>query len=192
MAPEPAWGLLASCRCDASVVGNRETHVLAKAFRAKLAGARHPVLCANLRGKDGNRPLAGTLRLEAHGLKIGVLGVSVAMVTERMAAAAASAYLWDDPVRIALEEAQGLRPECDLVVALTHIGHRADLELAEESGDIDLVLGGHSHTVLERPERVGSTWVCQGGSHGRYVGKYEWDAESRTLSGGLIAWPGAT
>ncbi|MGE0001233.1 MAG: metallophosphoesterase [Fimbriimonadaceae bacterium] len=190
LAPEPVWGLLASCQCDASVIGNRETHVLAKAFQAKIAGARHPVLCANLRGKDGSRPLAATLRLEARGLKVGVLGVSVAMVTERMAAAAASAYLWDDPVRTAVEEARALRPECDLVVALTHIGHRADLELAEASEEIDVVLGGHSHTVLERPVQVGGTWVCQGGSHGRFVGRYEWDAASRTLSGGLVPWPG--
>lgn len=189
LAPEPVWRLLAECRCDASVVGNRETHLLAAAFRAKLAGASHPVLCGNLRAKDGTRPLPASVTLEAHGLRVGVLGVSVAMVTERMGAAAASAFLWDDPVETALEVARSLRPECDLVVALTHIGHRADRELAGASDDIDVVLGGHSHTVLEQPERVGAAWVCQGGSHGRFVGKYEWDSAARTLSGGLVPWP---
>jgi 2',3'-cyclic-nucleotide 2'-phosphodiesterase (5'-nucleotidase family) len=188
--PEPAWERLTRLDCDASVVGNRETHIVPAAFQAKLAGARHPVLCGNLRTKSGGRPLPGTLVLQRGGLKVGVLGVSVAMVTERMAAAAASAYLWDDPVRTALGLAAALRKECDLVVALTHIGWRLDQELAARSSDVDVVLGGHSHTVLERPERVGAAWVCQGGSHGRFVGVYEWDPGSRTLAGGLQPWPG--
>jgi 2',3'-cyclic-nucleotide 2'-phosphodiesterase (5'-nucleotidase family) len=188
--PEAAWARLARLRCSASVIGNRETHVLAAAFRAKLAGASHPVLCANLRAKDGSRPLPATATLTAQGLRVGVLGVSVAMVTARMRAAPASAFLWDDPVAAALEAAAALRPESDLVVALTHIGHSDDCLLAEAGSDIDLVLGGHSHTVLERPVRVGRAWVCQGGSHARYVGVYEWDAGARTLSGGLALWMG--
>lgn len=190
LGPEPVWGLLAGLRCDASVIGNRETHVLRPAFEAKLAGAAHPVLCANLRAKDGSRPLPGSVVLEREGLRVGVLGVSVPMVTERMASAAASAYLWDEPLSCALEEARRLRKGCDLVVALTHVGHKADRELAASGSDIDVVLGGHSHTVLESPERVGGTWVCQGGSHARFVGEYEWEPATRTLAGGLRPWPG--
>lgn len=186
---EPVWRLLAQCRCDASVIGNRETHLLASAFRAKLAGAAHPVLCANLRAKDGRPPLPGTASIESNGVRIGVLGVSVAMVTERMASAVASAFLWDDPVSTAIQTARELRAGSDLVIALTHIGHRADRDLAETTSDIDIILGGHSHTVLQEPLRVGATWVCQGGSHARFVGRYEWDTQARSLTGGLVPLP---
>lgn len=184
--PEKAWALLAEAGCDASVLGNRETHLIPAAFRAKLEGHAHPLLCGNLRAKDGSRPLPATIQLKAGGLRIGVLAVMVPMVTARMKTQAASAYLWDPPIETAARLAAELRKDVDLVVALTHIGHRQDLGLAEACPDIDLIFGGHSHTVLERPQRVGRTWVCQGGSHGRFVGRYVW--EEGRLDGGLIAF----
>jgi 2',3'-cyclic-nucleotide 2'-phosphodiesterase (5'-nucleotidase family) len=179
MRPEDAWPRLAQLNCDASVLGNRESHVLEAAFQAKIAGAEHPLLCANLRKRDGRRPLRASVTLDRNGLKIGVVGVMVAMVTERMKTQRASQYLWDPPVPVAKEWALHLRPEVDLLIALTHIGHREDLRLAEECPEYDLVLGGHSHTVLEAPVQVGSTFVCQGGSHGRFAGVYEWAGEAK-------------
>jgi 5'-nucleotidase len=186
VSPDPVWERLAEARCTASVIGNRETHLMERAFWAKLSGARHPVLAANLRRKDGTRPLPGSLVTEAGGLAVGVVGVSVAMVTERMAASMTSAFLWEDPVRTALDLASELRPQVSLLIALTHIGHQRDLVLAESCQDIDVVLGGHSHTVFESPVRVGRTYVCQGGSHGRYLGRYVWSEGE--LSGGLEPW----
>ena len=183
--PEKAWGLLATAGCDASVLGNRETHLIPAAFRAKLEGHVHPVLCGNLHGKDGSTPLPATIQFKAGGLRIVVLAVMVPMVTARMKTQAASAYLWDPPIETAARLAAELRKSADVVVALTHIGHRQDRALAEACPEIDLIFGGHSHTVLERPERVGRTWICQGGSHGRYVGRYA--GEAGRLEGGLIS-----
>jgi 2',3'-cyclic-nucleotide 2'-phosphodiesterase (5'-nucleotidase family) len=177
---EPVWAELDRLRCTASVLGNRETHVLEGAFRAKIAGAAHPVMCGNLRKKDGSRPLPRTLEIECRGIKIGVVAVMVPMVTERMSTKAASAYLWDPPIATAAELGEELRPRVDLLIALTHIGHRQDQELARRASFFDAVLGGHSHTVLEVPERIGSVAICQGGSHCRYVGLYEWDGREFT------------
>jgi 2',3'-cyclic-nucleotide 2'-phosphodiesterase (5'-nucleotidase family) len=185
--PEPVWDLLAGLRCTASVLGNRETHPVEAAFRAKMAGRRHPVMCGNMREKDGTYPLLQTLETEVRGLRVGVLAVMVPMVTERMKTQAASRFLWDPPLKVAATLAEELRPRVDLLIALTHIGHRQDRELAACGLGIDVILGGHSHTVIETPERVGSTWICQGGSHCRYVGVYEWsDGE---LKGGLRPFP---
>ena len=180
---EVAWERLAEAGCDASVLGNRETHILPAAFRAKLEGHRHPVLCANLRAKEGKPPLPPWVVLQCGGLRIGVFGVMVQMVTERMKTQSASAYLWDNPVETAREAVSALRPQVDVVVALTHIGHRKDVELAQAVEGIDIILGGHSHTVLSEPECVGTTWIAQGGSHGHYFGVYEWSEGA--LTGGL-------
>ena len=178
---EAVWPLLKGLDCTASVPGNRESHPLAAAFRAKLAGVEHPVLCGNLRLKDGTRPFPSTLLIERNGLRIGVAAAMVEMVTPRMKTAVASAYLWDPALPTLRDLAEELRPKADLLIALTHIGHRRDHELAE-TGLYDIILGGHSHTVLQEPERIGDAWVCQGGSHGRFVGLYEWDG---ALTGGL-------
>src|SRR5579862_1893475 len=90
--PEPVWPRFSRLQLSAMVIGNRETHLLEAGFKAKLAGASQPILCANLRLKSGKRPLPGHVSFEVNGLRVGVFGVSVAMVTERMAARAASAY----------------------------------------------------------------------------------------------------
>lgn len=184
--PESVWPLLERLNCTASVLGNRETHVMESVFHAKIAGAKHPVLCGNLRSKDGSRPLPRTLEVEVKGIKIGIFAVMVPMLTERMATRAASAYLWDQPITTAIELAEELRPKVDLLISLTHIGHRQDHELAEKCQSIDIIFGGHSHTVLNQPELVGKTAICQGGSHNRFAGVYEWSKESG-ITGSLVA-----
>ncbi len=187
LSDEPVWPRLAAARCTASVIGNRETHLLEPVFRAKLAGGRHPVLCANLRRQDGTRPLSGSVTLEAKGVRVAVFGLSVPMVTERMASRYASAYLWDDPVPVAAKTVEALRPRADLLVLLSHLGYAEDVRLVERVPGIDVLLGGHSHAVLPEPELHGSTWIAQGGSHARYFGRYTWNP-CRGLSGSLQDW----
>lgn len=188
VAPDPVWPRLAQARCTASVIGNRETHLIEPVFRAKLAGAAHPVLCANLRGKGGSLPLPSSTVVEAAGLRVGIFGVSIPMVTERMASRAASAFLWSDPVEAARAEVARLRPEVDVVIALTHIGLGRDRALVEQVAGIDVLLGGHSHDVLNEPTLHGGTWIAQGGSHARFWGAYDYDPAARQLTGGLAPW----
>ena len=72
------------------------------------------------------------------------------------------------------------KEHCDLVVCLSHLGWQIDgvddSEVIPATQGIDLVLGGHSHTYMERPEVVknaaGKNVYCnQMGKHGRYVGE---------------------
>lgn len=185
--PEPAWELLDCAGCDASVLGNRETHVFPNAIAAKLEGIRHPITCCNMRLKSGELAFAERLIFELAGLRVGVFGVMVPMVTERMKSKAVSAYIWDPPIPAAQRVAAALGGTVDCVIALSHIGHKQDLTLAEACPEIDVILGGHSHTVLPQPEQIGHTWICQGGSHGKFVGRYEW--QDGRLTGGLLPLP---
>jgi len=184
--PEIAWELLAFAGCSASVPGNRESHVLASAFRAKMEGHKQPIVCANLRERDGSRPLTDHLILEHDESTIGVFGVMVPMVTSRMATQKASAYLWDSPIESAQEQVLILRSQVDCLIALTHIGFKTDQHLATICPEIDIILGGHSHTVLQTPLRMGDTFICQGGSHGKFFGQYHWKGRGN-LEGGLEA-----
>ncbi|MPM21572.1 Trifunctional nucleotide phosphoesterase protein YfkN [bioreactor metagenome] len=70
---------------------------------------------------------------------------------------------YTDPVLAAAEMAHKLKKEekCSMVVCLSHLGykaddsgHVADFELAKQSKNIDLILGGHSHTLLSKPVSV--------------------------------------
>lgn len=187
--PDPAWRLLAEAGCDAGTLGNRESHILEKGFEAKLAGHTHPLLCANLTKKEGSRPLPSHMVFALGVAKVGVFGVMVPMVTERMAAQAASAYLWDPPIPAAIEESELLKMESEFVVALTHIGLTQDKLLAERCQGLNLILGGHSHSILQAPLKIGSAWICQGGSHGRFIGRYVWEVGRGLVSAELIPLP---
>ncbi len=176
---DDVWQRLDQLNCTASVLGNRETHILQSAFQKKVEGALHPILVANLRLKNGDHPFASSLVLDVEGRKVGVLGVMVPMVTERMKTRAASAYLWDAPIPVAAALARELRSEVDFLIALTHIGLKFDRELAKEAPELDLIIGGHSHDCLYKPEMVGQVAICQAGSHGRYAGIVEVDSKIR-------------
>ncbi len=184
---EPCWNLMAQAGCRAGVLGNRESHLLSGALKKKLKGAAHPVLCANLRPQNRQAfGMEGRMTFDHDGLRVGVFGVGVAMVTKGMKTRAISDYLWDNPIETALTEVAALRDTCDVVIALTHIGHGLDVDLAKRSEGLDIILGGHSHTALAEPQCVEGTYICQGGSHAKFYGDYEWDPASRTLSGGLV------
>ncbi len=91
-------------------------------------------------------------------LKIGVTGVGIelkGLVPENLSAG--TKYL--DPVQKANETAALLKKKnCDLVILLSHLGYKysenkiSDVELAKETENIDLIIGGHTHTFLEKPD----------------------------------------
>ena len=145
----------------AMTIGNREFHLMAAGFAAKTRGAPCPLLCANLRPKspDVPIPVQPVWRTEHRGVRVAVLGLTVPMITPRMKVAALSAYLFDPPLETARLWVQRLRLEADLLIALTHLGIQHDRLLAEACPELDVILGGHSHTPTETPEQVGGVWL---------------------------------
>lgn len=169
---EPAWDWMRSVGYDAVTLGNREFHITPFGFQAKLRGAPCPVLCANIRTKqlETELPVVPAWRTERHGVRIAVLGLTVPMVTPRMKSAFLSAYLFDPPVETALRWVPQLRAEADLLIALTHIGEKQDRLLAQACPEIDLIIGGHSHTPIMPPEQVNGVWITQAPPFGRGFG----------------------
>lgn len=186
---DPGWALLHQADCDASVPGNRESHPIPTAFQSKLRGAKHPVLCANVRYKDGHPFLPASTAFEVGGLRVAVLGVMVPMVTRSMASSVASGLLWDAPLPAAQAQVEILRGESDLLIALTHIGLAADRELAAAEPRIDLILGGHTHALLETPERIGQVPISHVGSHGRFVRRLVWEPGQGVTSAEVLSLP---
>jgi len=165
---ERAHELMNGAGYDAGALGNREFHFRPGPQAAKLRLARFPILCANLvapRGYGGVRPSAA---LTLEGLPpVRVFGLLVPMITEGMWARRLS------PVRFGPPEAgarQVLAQEpAALTVCLSHLGLARDRALAAACPDLGLILGGHSHTPLAVPERVGDTVITQNEPHGRSV-----------------------
>ena len=169
---EPVLARMSALGYDAMTMGNRETHPSLAVVRTKLSRASFPILCGNGYPKNASvaLPFTDSLLVERGGKKLGIFGVSVPMATPRKIDAALWDNLFAPPLETARRLAAELRPQCNFLIALTHIGIAQDRKLAEAIPELDLLIGGHSHVVLEQPEWVNGVPVVQAGSHARYFG----------------------
>ena len=85
-----------------------------------------------------------------------------------------------DPVETVNHYAQILKKKekCDLIIALSHLGYISDKKLATESENIDIIIGGHSHTYMKEPDLVKNktnkdVLIYQTAGRGIYVGRID-------------------
>jgi 5'-nucleotidase len=128
-----------------------------------------------------------------NGIKVGIFGLGVNfqnLVLPHLH----EGVIYYDPVIVARQMVRRLRQEqkCDLVICLSHIGYNyadgrvSDTVVANEVEGIDLIIGGHTHTLLEEPviiEKFGRipTMISQVGHAGVVLGRidFEFDRSNR-------------
>lgn len=140
---------------------------------------------------------------EIDGKKIGFIGINIDPAS--IIAKKNISGTFKEVIPVANEWADKLKNEenCELVVVISHIGYTSgngktsDIDLAEASSDIDLIIGGHSHTLIdpERPDLTPSlikningkpVRVVQAGKQGINIGKLSIDLDRLPLSSGDI------
>jgi 5'-nucleotidase len=93
------------------------------------------------------------------GLKIGIIGL-LTDVTSVVDSEIAAVLKYQDPVEVANRYAAYLKDvkKCDLVICLSHLGFDeepyTDQMLAPKTRNVDIIVGGHSHTKLEDAARI--------------------------------------
>ena len=177
-------GLMNQMGIDASTIGNHEFDFGLENMAQMFRKANFPILCTNY--DFTGTPMEGVTKpwiiIKRNGLKIGVFAVCPKMqglVADKLCVGVK--YL--DPAQVALETATMLKVEkkCDMVICISHLGwdkpgYEDDEYMIKHSRNIDLVLGGHSHTYLKQLEYVPDldgklVPVDQNGKHGIFVGK---------------------
>ena len=171
---EPIVDVLNAARYDVQAMGNREFNYLFGVVRGRIARMRHPVVCANLVDSWG-RPLPflpdRLLHSEA-GETVRFFGLLVPQYPEGAPWERVFGWRFRDPYAIAAEIARTTPPQVALI-ALSHLGLRADRELAQRVPRIDLILGGHSHDTLTTPEVVGGVPIVHAGPYGAFASRNE-------------------
>ena len=157
---ELEFKLMSEMKYDAATIGNHDFDNGLDGIFKKLPHAKFPFLCANYDFSDSL--LSGQFKpykvFRKGGIKIGVFGIGI----ELNGLVPKSLYgntIYHDPIRKSNHYANHLKNElgCDLVICLSHLGFNYkgqkidDINLAENTNNIDLIIGGHTHTFLNQP-----------------------------------------
>ena len=153
--------LMSTLGYDAATIGNHDFDGGIDGFDRVLKHANFPFLCANYNFentllKDKTKPYR--IFYKDH-LKIGVFGLGVEL-EGLVSPALFKETIYLDPLKKAQEIATLLKEDekCNLVICLSHLGYiprlnkMCDTLLANETSNIDLILGGHTHTFMEKAE----------------------------------------
>lgn len=158
---EPEIRAMTKMGYEATIMGNHDFDAGLENFANQVsAHANFPVVMCNY--DFSNTPMENRYQpykiIRKGNLKIGILGVGIelmGLVPEKLYGN--TKYL--DPVQEANKIAYQLKKQrkCDFIVCLSHLGNRyrdskvSDEKLAKDSENIDLIIGGHTHTFLDAP-----------------------------------------
>jgi 5'-nucleotidase len=161
---ELEFRLMSRMGYDAATIGNHDFDNGLQGLLAQLPYAKFPFLSSNYDFTD--TLLDGFVQayriFDKDGIRIGVFGIGIelqGLVDPELFGETRVL----DPYEIALDTARILREEqaCSLVICLSHLGYRyneperaSDVELARRTEGIDLIIGGHTHTFMEKADVV--------------------------------------
>lgn len=153
--------LMSAMKYDAATMGNHDFDAGINGFAKQLPHAKFPFLCSNY--DFSKTVLAGKTQdytiIEKENIRIGVFGLGIelqGLVDEKCF----EKTMHKNPLDTANIIAKNLKEneKCDIIICLSHLGYRydgsrkvSDAVLAEQSDNIDLILGGHTHTFLDEP-----------------------------------------
>ncbi|MBP6000823.1 MAG: metallophosphatase [Flavobacterium sp.] len=170
---ELEFKLMSMMQYDLATIGNHDFDNGIDGLYAQLPHAKFEFVSANYDFK--NTVLDSHVKpykiFNKGGIKIGVFGLGIeleGLVDKK----AYKETVYHNPIEVAQDMARILKhnKKCDLVICLSHLGFSyknepnkvSDLDLAKKTKDIDLIIGGHTHTFLEKP-------VIQKNSEGKEV-----------------------
>lgn len=176
---EPDMEAFNRMRIDAMAIGNHEFDFGEPNLEKLLRTARFPVLSANIYRDDNSLLTTPAVVLQPiPGMRIGVIGLTTVETPTTTFPTNVAGLHFDDPIVTARHAVPLLERECDLVVALTHIGVPEDRRLAAEVPGVDVIIGGHTQIAIPTPARVGDTVICQAQDNCRYLGRLDLTIEN--------------
>ena len=153
--------VLNACKYDAVCLGNHEFDNGIDELARRLGNLKVPVVCANydFAGTVLEKHISPYVIVKKTGLKIGIIGL-LTDVSAVVDSEIAAVMKYQDPVDVTNRYAAYLKDvkKCDLVICLTHLGFDeepyTDQMLAPKTRNVDIIVGGHSHTKLKEASRI--------------------------------------
>ncbi len=185
--------LMNMMKYDVGTIGNHEFDYGLENMARVFKKLDFPIVCANydFTGTVVEGLVKPYIVLKRNGIKIGLFGLSPEL-NGLVATDNYKGVKFLDPIVKANETARILREKekCDVVICISHVGwntepgYVGDNQIIPNTSGIDIFLGGHSHTYLEKLEYINDSdghpvAIDQNGKHAIYVGKLVLDLEKK-------------
>lgn len=151
------------------VLGNHELDLPPNKLKPALRIARFNILNPNLH-IDGF-PTKAYVEIEHNGIHIIVLGVNYPGLVNSQPHY--DGYSFSSPYKVIEKNLTKLREKADVLILLSHLGFEADIQIAEKYGEFDIIIGGHTHTVIKDTLIRNNVLVCHSGGEGNYLGRID-------------------
>lgn len=155
--------LMSEMGYDAGTIGNHDFDNGIEGLEKQLVHANFPLLNSNYNFSDTvmNGRTSEYLIKQYNGIKVGIFGVGIelaGLVPKELY----KETIYNDPVKAAQKAIDHLKynENCDYIICLSHLGYKyreekvSDHVLAGQTRNLDLIIGGHTHTFLDQPEVV--------------------------------------
>src|SRR5258706_9430618 len=173
---------------DAFVIGNHEFDYTDASLDSALQNANFDYLSANVYLKSKNRLIGKPYTIkEINGVKIGIIGITAPDLMELSIPKNLTDIVMlntDSVIQVGINELKSQK--CNIIILLTHTGVDNDKKLADKFfADVDIIVGGHSHTPIFKPVVENGVVIVQAGSYSKYLGKLDIrvDVNKDTLTG---------
>ena len=161
----PMIDLMNEVGFEATALGNHEFDAGVPALKQNIDDANFDFLCANVHFDNGDIGVKPYKIIDKGGCKIAVVGM-----VQIGASGLPSAHpdnlkgvRFDDGIELA-KEYKNLKEANNIVILLSHMGFEDDYAIADACPFYDAILGGHSHTLVEKPSQRNGVLVTQAGS----------------------------
>ncbi|MFR2510065.1 bifunctional metallophosphatase/5'-nucleotidase [Odoribacter laneus] len=181
---KPMFDLMGKLGYDVATLGNHEFDYGEAALNKRISASSFPVICANMQTKGTSLQQPDPYRIiEKAGIRFCFLGLIGTNAVTHIPATNPD-NVKDITFRYyktAAFENRKLKNQCDVFIGLTHIGFVGDSLLAIAMPELDVIIGGHSHTLIEGPLRINNVLVSQTGSNLKYAGVTYLDFKGKKL-----------
>ncbi|MBQ6005261.1 MAG: bifunctional metallophosphatase/5'-nucleotidase [Selenomonadaceae bacterium] len=179
--------MLNSAGIDAMTAGNHDFNYGSEQLENLAKQLTFPILDANvIRRENGKLVFKPYKIFKFKGIKVGVFGLSTPETAFKTNPKNVTEVAFFNPVEVSKEMIKKLRPKCDVLIALMHMGVDASSEftserIARETDGIDLIVDGHSHTALPEGIRIKDTLIVQAGCYEHFLGRATIEVENHKI-----------
>lgn len=181
----PDAELMSAAGYDIGTLGNHEFDKGLTFLKDILKEFKYPIVSSNIRfpkDKELQSLVLPYIIKNCHGMKVAIIGLVPENLKSLSSAGDVEIFDNIETTKLIVEK---VNSKADMIVVLSHSGIEDDIELAKKVPEVDVIIGGHTHTLLKQPKMYNhnndKTLIVQAGELGAYLGRLDINIKNKEI-----------